>query len=122
MVARSPENVCVNDEASVVMTGLEKAPLSSTRLASRSKKTRPAPNKSDFSTFRLATLNIETLLCDIALANYVEAARDLGLHILALQGRAGDVPGELLVGLAHLQGPGEHVLVHGVDGIVAHLL
>ena len=94
MVARiSPEIACVNG-ASDVMTGLEDAPISSNRLASRTQKTRTSssPQQQEFQNFRLATLNIETLLCDIALANYVEAARDLGLHILALQEvrRAGD--------------------------------
>ena len=92
MVARrTPEIACVND-ASDVLTGREKAPKSSNRLASRIKKTRTSQPQPDFQNIRLATLNIETLLCDIALANYVEAARDLGLHILALQEvrRAGD--------------------------------
>ena len=90
MVARrTPEIACVND-ASDVMTGLETAPKSSNRLASRTNKTRePRPK---FQNFRLATLNIETLPCDIELANYVEAACDLGLYIFALQEvrRAGD--------------------------------
>ena len=52
--------------------------------------------------------------------------RKVLLHLFPLHalGRDGDVVagGELLVGLTHLQGPGEHVLVHGGDGIVEHLL
>ena len=45
------------------------------------------------------------------------------LHPLALLGRDGDgVVGGLHIGLAHLQGHGEHSVVHGGDCIVEFLL
>ena len=47
---------------------------------------RPAPNSSERCVdIRIGTLNVETLLCDVALANYVEAVRDLKIELLAVQ-------------------------------------
>lgn len=62
---------------------------SSTRYQTSKRSQKP---KVDPVNIRIGTLNVETLLCDITQANYVQAVRDLKIYLLEVQGvrRAGD--------------------------------
>lgn len=54
---------------------------SSTRYQTSKRSQKP---KVDPVNIRIGTLNVETLLCDITLANYLQAVRDLKIDLLAV--------------------------------------